>query len=586
MTDLYIYLSGSWPKSIKADSVRDHVLVGPGRNVPEGFKQEFAVKSLSVKQCNELAKQLIFEFNLTGENAGRSILECFLNDYYSYTLKSVFSILSSIEDCLRSSAYSNIYIVSAATNIKYPPMVGFKTTESNRGSANLLGAYTASIVPLVFKTYSFKKISTKGDILCNNYFRSILVIMANKLFGMLLLLKVAIINISVGENKKSGVRSFVLIRNEHQARFAAIVLARSGGRLGAVVFPQASQGSFGDLRKCLSLIPEGVKTFNLSLKGVFVAYKLHLKDLNSLSDYKHSIATHRFLTLNGISLPFDFRGLCNEINMVSVVVLYKNILRRLLLERSPANLINFELVGRMAGLEALAAREVGVQSHSIQTALVSAIAQPVFPFSDKFYADGAIGKGVIEDIGFVKKGKVVFDGSILEMKKQKNPAKFKSIGYFTQPYESFETIDILNILASWAKSQKSNLIIKLHPRDSLERYKDFLLRNDFITVFRGSDVQELIDTSDLVVTRTSSVAKEALAAGCPLILTLWSSLDRNVRADYLVKKLQPSYCAENKEEIVALLDKPSIVIDASKELRKCLFSDGAVDGLVKKLIDL
>jgi len=97
-------------------------------------------------------------------------------------------------------------------------------------------------------------------------------------------------------------------------------------------------------------------------------------------------------------------------------------------------------------------------------------------------------------------------------------------------------------------------------------------------------VEELIETSDLTVTRTSSVAKEALALGVPILLCCWSDFDRSVKTDYIVDEPGWRYCATSEREVVALLNDPEPLNVEARALRDRMFGTKTMADLVSSLL--
>lgn len=238
----------------------------------------------------------------------------------------------------------------------------------------------------------------------------------------------------------------------------------------------------------------------------------------------------------------------------------------------------------MAGLEALAARENNSTSHCIQTALISSTPHPVFPCSDYFYSDGICTQKLIEKNGSHKEGIICYAGPPFPVKQMRSLEKIRNIAYFTQPHESNISNSIVTVLGKWANENETKISIKLHPRDKIKLYEKVLKKNNNILYLpQDSDIETIIERSDLVVTRTSSVAKEAIALGCPIVLCQWSDFDRSIIADYIVDDLKTQYRSTNESELLALLNEPNKISNCSSSISARLFAGKTVEDLRKAI---
>ena len=583
---LFLYLSGSWPLGSQNSIVgkNDHIFVGAGVEAPSGFSVIHKEKEMAWSQRAELSQKLINVFEKLGDGASQVLLESFLNDYFSYSLRPVFTMLLSIRECLESFDYRCVYIVAPDTSCAELPLLGFQTSESKRGSKALIGAYVGKILQEIFPAIKFFRLKVKGDALCNDRFRRATLFAANKAFSLSLIWKTGLIHRPFSQEEKTvQIESLVLIRNLHQGRFAARLLG-GGSRSAAVIFPQASQGALSSLRKCFELLPEGTSYVGLSWGEIASAYRASRQDIKTLRLLCDSSPSSS-ITIDGITLRFSLSWLIREIERAGVVILYHHLVRVLLEKVRPNRLVNFELVGRMAALESAAARKVGVQVHSVQTALISSTPHPVFPWCDFFYADGVVTQKLIGEIGTRRKGVVVYEGPALFVKPTRSVARFEKISFFTQPYEIGVTIRILISLLSWARNTKASVTLKLHPRDSVANYAAVLHDfKDVLLLDGGGQVESLIDSSDLVVTRTSSIAKEAVGLGCPIILCQWSLFDCSVRADYIVESLSQFYCSTDAQSLCNMLGDTERVVTCASEINNKLFGDKCLSTLAERTV--
>lgn len=582
MAQLFIFLAGVWDGKKTGALVRaeDHVFVGDNVIVPNEFSIIHREKTLCAAHCAQVSEQLLKALYREHKRQENLVVESFLNDYYSYSLRKMYSIAISIKECISKNKYSKIFLIAPRTSCDSLPMIGFQTTESKRGSPYLLGAYIAKTLPVMLPGTKFSSIKVKGDIFCNNFIRKLTIKAANAAFTVLLACRIVSLHkpFLITQVKKN-IASVVIIRNVHQARSAERLLSKSCNSI-AVVFPQATQGNIIGLQECIRKIPSHVPIVGLSMADVFLSYLDSKKDLKKLQSntIKYSDCS---ISIDGISIDFNVSWLVKEIMLVGIAVFYKRLLTRLIAKFLPMKLVNFELVGRFAGLEAAAAKELKVEVHSIQTALISSVVHPIFPFSEYFYADGIITKTLIENIGTISNGKVVYEGPAINVLPMRSPKTFSKIAYFTQPYEFEISIDIMSALGVWARSRGASIKLKLHPRDEVSDYTQFLEENaDVYYLHDSAEIEFLIRDVDVTITRTSSVAKEALALGCPIVLCQWSLFDRSIVADYIVENISHAYCSKTRDELFQMLDLASDTAEYSRVISSLLFGEKTISDLV------
>ena len=127
-----------------------------------------------------------------------------------------------------------------------------------------------------------------------------------------------------------------------------------------------------------------------------------------------------------------------------------------------------------------------------------------------------------EDIYPERKSYVKYLGNFSEIEpaRSKVNRNIKNIMYFTQPKtdEDLEQ-DIIRELIRIKKNHGFNLYIKLHPRDSSEKLKDF--SKDIYVIDRNQDFEFYEKYVDIAVLKTSSIATKLVFQNIPVIYCLF-----------------------------------------------------------------
>lgn len=526
------------------------------------------------------------------ESVARLSLLAFANDLHAYFVRPAIAVSEALLVLMDARPSAPVFVVHARRRSHDVPLVGFATIESPRGSRALLGACIArqlSQQPSIAGRAEF--LPVRGDVLCNEGLRALLVrsmdaAMRAKFVCSLLLPRWRGRRGS-GRDAADGDGPVFIVRAVHQARFARGIgdaLDRIGAKgRRAVVLPQFSQGgSAGPVDELRS----GGGSFEIVAPGparIRAAAAAARRDAKALRAARRT-SIELPLSVEGKALRFRFEGLCTELSRLRVFLLYRNLLVAVLRGMKATRLVNFELVGRMAGLDRFAAEEAGCELRTVQTAVVSEVPHPVFPFSNVFYADGPDTAARLARIGGTAMGKVRYAGSTLPLLPLRESVAITDIAFFTQPYEPEITSAIIAALGLHCRAGGGALRVKLHPRDNAARYRAVIAEyEDVLEILGpGSNPADAILQSDLCVTRTSSVAKEALACGRPIVLCLWSELDRSIRADYADPGF-PGHLAHDESRLAALLGNPGALRRSAELLRGHVFSGSGIDGLAASI---
>lgn len=586
---VYVHLSGAWDENISVSGA-DIVYFAPCVDSKKTYSSACALPMPNHAYEEALARSYVDLYiksvsNERSDDQATALVGCFLNDYYSYTVRPIFSILLALDSLIREFPDAEIVVLSAATNCETLPLFGFRTTESLRGSPNLIGALVAKRMRQLEQFRHVFFVELPGDLLCKEIFRVSLVRSTGAVFSALFLARFFFLLYGKNENLNK-IDKMVICRSHHQSRFMA-KLASELDNVGVAVIPQLTQGSLAGLASIIQALPHG--GLKLSIRELFFSLKTAWRSLGILKANAKtpSHVQNNILVLDNVSYEINYNWLAKEIARFFPFLLYRAVLAELVKKYKPKKIINFELVGRMAGIESLVAREVNTNLVTVQTALVSSRPHPVFPYAECFYADSYATREQLSAIGVLSKGGVRYAGPPYVVKEIREINAVFKIAFFTQPYEPEITLTILNLLVSWAKDRGGHIYLRLHPRDDISRYSGLINENkQHCSVDLSADLAAVLDDVDLTITRTSSVAKESIANGCPVVLCIWSQFDQTIKSDYLVPELFEDYCCSSPSSLAAVLARPERIVKSNKLIHHKIFADGQFMNLVEELNDI
>lgn len=588
MTKVFIHLSGKINSKIERKIALVDIVYNVNKYNKHPFKNVIQLEpSKNVETEKIISEQLgiLFEEMNDCKILDRELVQIFLNDYFSYTIKPAYYLVELILNIINKNIEKEIIFITSRYDSLLLPMFGFKTTESLRGSAHL---FYASLLPQILKNINpkvkYRVVYSYGDTLSVPFFRNSFLRNVNLAIYLIYISKLLIL-LSLSKNKDSNIRSnLILVRNNHQARFAKIISKNLDD--SAILFlPQLSQGSFRDLLKIYRELKAISGVFSFTFNDIVTSFLKNRKVLKELN--RINITAGRDIRVNEVLIYVNFQAIINEVGYLNIFVFYKVFLQHILEKYSPQKFINFELVGNMSALEAICSKNSNVKNISIQTALISSISPlPIFPHASIFLTDSAPTKMLIKNIGFLQKGKVEYYGPPYQINNIKHSRDLKSIGFFTQPYEIKDSISIMNVLLEWCVKNNAKLLIRYHPRDRPEYYKQLLQKFSkfYYEDISGSNLNNNFEIVDMCITRTSSVAKEAIANGLPVILCLWTEFDKSVKADYIDIYGPIKYCAFNEYELHKLLNSDiTVILKNGQYLQNLIFGNKNIGDLCMRL---
>ena len=262
MTKVFIHLSGKINSKIERKIALVDIVYNVNKYNKHPFKNVIQLEpSKNVETEKIISEQLgiLFEEMNDCKILDRELVQIFLNDYFSYTIKPAYYLVELILNIINKNIEKEIIFITSRYDSLLLPMFGFKTTESLRGSAHL---FYASLLPQILKNINpkvkYRVVYSYGDTLSVPFFRNSFLKNVNLALYSIYIAKLMLL-LSLSKNKDSNNSSnLIMVRNNHQARFAKIISINLDD--SAVLFlPQLSQGSFKGLVKIYKELEAGKK---------------------------------------------------------------------------------------------------------------------------------------------------------------------------------------------------------------------------------------------------------------------------------------------------------------------------------------
>jgi hypothetical protein len=135
-----------------------------------------------------------------------------------------------------------------------------------------------------------------------------------------------------------------------------------------------------------------------------------------------------------------------------------------------------------------------------------------------------------------------------------------SIVFFSQPYEYESQILILDSLNDFAKSKQLNFKVKVHPRDFTT--KNFCKTNHICIIDSHLSIDEYINDFDVAICRSSSIIKDIILRGKPIILVLLTDREKEFKNEFmnstLFKEFKEIYAFSIQEMLMSLSNPNSL----------------------------
>lgn len=493
------------------------------------------------------------------------------NTHFEYGVSPIAAQLEAIEALLEEKTFGRILVIASDTRLERVPAVGIVTKESSRGSADLLGALVARAVLAGVAERPHERILTRGDALSRPLVRA--VVLRAGTIALATLAAIRLMRAPVRSCAQGDLSSEVvaLVRSPGQAQHAARLL-QGMQNASALIIPQFSNGNtIPAILKRGDNDPRILKPSNSDVWRALVAlvFRRHVS-FGAKWPNEGSLQIGRF------RLAISLQDVANELRLVPALDFHKTLLERSIRRLAKVRRVfGFEIKGGFSAAEAMAGHAAGVATASIQTVLVPPRPLPMFPWSDVFHADSESSARQIEAIGQKRKGHVAFSGSPFAVTPITPPDALKTVLFLSQPYELAQARILLSALVAQARVQGFTIRIRLHPRDAAANYAELLaISADVLAVSDGQTLDADISAADLCLTRISSSAKEALAAGKPILICLMSEYDRTIVADYIATDvLAADYVAQGATDLERLLASPDRIVAASSRLQARIFGD-------------
>jgi hypothetical protein len=192
------------------------------------------------------------------------------------------------------------------------------------------------------------------------------------------------------------------------------------------------------------------------------------------------------------------------------------------LNRTPniSKLISFDMLSAQPFYIKLLLENSFIQ---IQTTLMADVVQDDFIHGEKFYFTDQISynKHKIVNNHLASKFGLLNNIKYVSIVRKDQVKEINRVTFFTQPVHLNEELEILSLLKKWTNLKGFQLSLKLHPRSQEKDYKKLDLP------FMDSEQSSLdaVEKSHLVITRNSSIGKDAWTINTPVLFMVYGQLN-------------------------------------------------------------
>ncbi|MBB3763519.1 hypothetical protein [Sphingomicrobium lutaoense] len=489
-----------------------------------------------------------------------------LNDYLNYALVVREAALNAVLKWRHAA--KEIVILAYATGCESMPLFGVHNSERSIGSPSLLNSRYAQWLATKCNARLELTSAPIRDLWHRRHFRSVLLLLASA--WLLLRYAVRLLNAAPAARGAESHTPLLIVRALHQFRFARGLL-RESGHLSLCLVPQYSQGNVKTLvdrartlpRKGFIMVPGLSDWFGALFAAIAMRWRLGRE-------------------LSRTRTPPDLVGLAIEMRHAHIGLFHVALIDRVA-KRGGRDLVNFEMIGAMAGLEALAARRAGLRLSSVQTALISDAPLAIFPFSDEFYSDSPEMACLCERLGHVRMGEVKFVGSPYPVQPIRPLPPDCDLLFCTQPDDRSANLRILKALIPLAKNGGRRLAVRPHPRDDMTFYRAALEAAGITVIVDRDELSNSLEKYPLIVLKTSSLAKDALGAGAHIVFCHFTDRDRSLSADYLDSARATGLVANDEAQLAELIANPNSLSSRTGVLRSSVLPELSIRDLADVL---
>lgn len=268
------------------------------------------------------------------------------------------------------------------------------------------------------------------------------------------------------------------------------------------------------------LYAEGANT----IKNLFSIIATYFRKLNKLSSNNDKAISYQGIDIKCNSFLKDL--LVKELDYTFYSTSVKNVLRKYVPVADNLRMISFEMFTPYAYY---LKKNTALKTYQIQTTLIEPICNANFIGGDKFYFTNPIAfeSFKAQNLHLADKLDCIAYLKYMGIKrKEELSAELKTMCYLTQPIDFDEEQEVIDFLEQYASQHNIRFIIKPHPRQKNIEYKmpGTLLADKFY------NLEKLIDESDVVITRSSSVGLDAWLYGVPPV---YIKLNKTLQAQSL-----------------------------------------------------
>lgn len=512
-------------------------------------------------------------------------LEFAINDIYYHNLKKVFALLEHVSFLLKTEDIDELILIGGNKNFRYFP---FYFAEAHEDGFRFLHKSSWYFNALIYRAFKNKiKISFINE---ENIFKLNIIKRVRQvvlLFGISLLVFIKHIKKwkkFLGHHSENLQKKLILfpVRTVHQLRFILPTVNKVNEEnecSPVIVFYEGLRAKDVDtfifdqkMERYLAPMYQG-KTLVIMMKSIIFSVKNFFK---ALFTKKEDLV----MDVNGIKILIPLEEIKIESTIGVYYKVYYDLFNSFVQERKKKVSLIFstEMTSKEAFLEKKASSNTKVPMYHFQTAMFEPKPMPVLPIGDKFFVNSKINKKLLSNIGQKSYGKVEYVGLFrykIIKENQNISTKLEKILFATQPHDNQVTLQILEDLSAYIKKQKSSIkvFVKLHPRDRMENYVS--LHGSYGLIFideQNIDLDRLIEESDLVISRFSSMLQEALIIGTPYLACLFTENDKSIKNDYLSDSLS----AYSIKELIKKIENYEESIKIFNGFRNIYFEENAI----------
>lgn len=516
-----------------------------------------------------------FKKHLTNKLQEEAFLSCY-NNFYNHIFRSLMKWIYAIDQALLKTKFDEIVLSDFVDSNFYLP---YYEAEGEINSKLFYCVY--DFIPFYIKSYlstnhgtvRIVNIHPKASLICRIFIRRYVLLAAKFMMSIRSHIKFKFNPIAKNESVPETDTMFV---------FLSRGLAHTHYLLPYLDFNKENT---------LLFVSDGIKSSN---KNINYFNSLDLRGYSYLKflrffDYFKVLAHILFSLVRTVNLPMikvDGVNLKFVSSLREMLISYYEVeLYRISLERfvrflkktsnAKLVLITAEMFTPFTFVTAKVGNSFEIKTLQLQTSLIDYWPQTSFTYCNKFIFTSKQALNFYRENNPNERHKYDYWGMLTEVKKHIEKTKICRILYFTQPYENEIELSIVKSLKKIAEKVGAKLFIKLHPRDSKDKFNP--IRENIFFLEASQVLSSYIKDFDVVVVRTSAIGKEAIIAGVPTIISLFSYADQTIKVDFIQEKYKKfKSFVYNADQLTSAIVDFDITFDEFIKFRNSFINDNGL----------